>query len=153
MVFNSSNASYVVCLVSYLTFLTYTSLQKGRALDYRKVIDDFVAKTRDLCKYELTPEDWSAIHLVSNWLKAFRSATTQMSMTKRSMLSSTQAIFRGLQESLQESLCELPNDMPPRLKDSLIKAHRKLSDYYTKFDESPFYIWSSRKNSFCTIYW
>ncbi|KAG2084031.1 uncharacterized protein F5147DRAFT_589650, partial [Suillus discolor] len=116
-------------------------------LDYRKVIDDFVAKTRDLCRYELTPEDWSVIQLVSHWLKAFCSATTQRSTTKCSMLSSTQAIFRGLQESLQDSLCELPDNMPPRLKESLIKAHWKLSDYYTKFDELPLYIWLSCKLS------
>lgn len=139
MVFNSPNASYVVLLSHPFHFINL--YLQGRALDYRKVIDDFVAKTRDLRHYELTPEDWSAIQLVSHWLKAFHSATTQMSTTKRSMLSSTQAIFRGLQESLSE----LPDNTPPRLKNSLIKAHRKLSDYYTKFDESLLYIWSSRK--------
>ena len=69
------------------------------------------------------------------------------------MLSSTQAIFRGLQESLQDSLRELPNNTPPRLKNSLIKAHRKLSDYYTKFDESPYYIWSSCKQSHYSVYY
>jgi hypothetical protein len=122
----------------------------GRALDYRKVIDDFVAKTRELRQYELTAEDWSAIQIVCGWLKAFRSATTQMSTTKQSMLSSTQAIFRGLQESLQDSLRELPDDTPPRLKNALITAYRKLSDYYTKFDESPYYIWSSREQSHYT---
>ncbi|KAG1805948.1 uncharacterized protein BJ212DRAFT_1283108, partial [Suillus subaureus] len=89
----------------------------------------------------LTPKDWSAIQLVSHWLKAFCSATTQMSTMKHSMLSSTQAIFRGLQESLSE----LPDNTPPHLKNLLIKPHRKLSDYYTKFDESPLYIWSSCK--------
>ncbi|KAG1795437.1 uncharacterized protein HD556DRAFT_1235690, partial [Suillus plorans] len=102
--------------------------------------------------YELTPKDWSAVQLVSDWLKAFHLAITQMSMTKCSMLSSTQAIFHGLQESLQESLHMLPNNTPPCLKDSLIKVHRKLSNYYIKFNGSPFYIWSSCKNSFC-IYW
>jgi len=121
----------------------------GRALDYRKVIDDFVAKTRELRQYELTSDDWNAIELVYHWLKAFRSATTQMSTTKKSMLSSTQAIFRGLQESLQNSLRELPNNAPPRLKQALVKAHRQLSEYYTKFDESPYYIWSSRESTLC----
>jgi hypothetical protein len=42
----------------------------------------------------------------------FRSTTTQMSPMKHSMLSSTQAIFQGLQESLQDSLRELPNNAP-----------------------------------------
>ncbi|KAG2070376.1 hypothetical protein BDR04DRAFT_1019021, partial [Suillus decipiens] len=96
--------------------------------------------------------NWSAIQLDSDWLKAFQSATTQMSTTKCSMLSSTQAVLHGLQESLQESLCELPNNTPPHLKDSLIQAHQKLSNYYTKFNESPFYLWSSHKHSFC-IHW
>ncbi|KAG2158252.1 uncharacterized protein EDB93DRAFT_1100466 [Suillus bovinus] len=36
-----------------------------------KVIDDFVAKTQDLRQYKLTSKDWSAIQLVSDWLKAF----------------------------------------------------------------------------------
>ncbi|OAX31085.1 hypothetical protein K503DRAFT_815280, partial [Rhizopogon vinicolor AM-OR11-026] len=61
-------------------------------------------------------------------------------------LSSTQAIFRGLQESLQDSLHKLPDNTPPRLKDSLIKAHHKLSDYYTKFDKSPLCVWSSHNS-------
>jgi hypothetical protein len=75
----------------------------GRAIDYCTVLDDFVAKNRELCKYELQDEDWEAIALVAQWLKSFRSATTQMSTTKRPMLSSTQAIFQGLQDSLTDS--------------------------------------------------
>jgi hypothetical protein len=54
----------------------------GHALDYRKVINDFVAKTRKLQQYKLTSDDWNAIKLVYRWLKAFRSKTTQMSTTK-----------------------------------------------------------------------
>jgi hypothetical protein len=73
-----------------------------------------------------------------------------MSATKRSMLSSTHAIFRGLQESLRESLRTLPDNTPPRLKLGLTRAHRKLSDYYGKTDDSPYYTWSSRTRSvFC----
>jgi hypothetical protein len=115
----------------------------GRALDYRTVIDDFVAKNRDLRKFEMHEDDWNAITLVTRWLKSFRSATTQMSATKRSMLSSTHAIFRGLQESLRQSLRELPNNVPNRLKVGLTNAHRKLSDYYGKIDDSPYYTWAS----------
>jgi hypothetical protein len=59
----------------------------GRAIDYRTVLDDFVAKNRELRKYELQDEDWEAIALVAQWLKSFCSATTQMSTTKRPMLS------------------------------------------------------------------
>ena len=123
-------------------------LYAGCTLNYHKVINDFVAKTKDLRKFELMLEDWSTIELVCRWLKAFHSATTQMSTTKRSMLSSTQAIFRGLQESLQDSLRTLPNNAPSRLKNSLIKSHWKLSDYYTKFDDSLYYIWSSCESFF-----
>jgi hypothetical protein len=110
----------------------------GRAIDYRTVLDDFVAKNRELRKYELQDEDWEAIALVAQWLKSFRSATTQMSTTKRPMLSSTQAIFQGLQDSLTDSLCSLPHNMPALLCQGLLNAHRKLSDYYGVFDESPY---------------
>jgi hypothetical protein len=113
-------------------------------MDYRTVLDDFVAKNRELRKHELQDEDWEAIALVAQWLKSFRSATTQMSTTKRPMLSSTHAIFRGLQDSLTESLRSLPNDTPTLLRRALLNAHRKLSDYYGKSDESPYYTWASR---------
>src|SRR6267154_2774485 len=116
----------------------------GRALDYRTVLDDFVAKNRELRKYELLDEDWEAIALVAQWLKAFRSATTQMSTTKCPMLSSTHAIFQGLQDSLADSLRSLPNNTPTLLRQAFVNAHRKLSDYYGKFEESPYYTWSSR---------
>src|SRR6202789_2155210 len=116
----------------------------GRAIDYRTVLDDFVAKNRELRKYELQDEDWEAIALVAQWLKSFCSATTQMSTTKRLMLSSTQAIFQGLQDSLTDSLRSLPHNTPALLRQGLLNAHRKLSDYYGVFDESPYYTWASR---------
>jgi hypothetical protein len=95
----------------------------GHALDYRAVIDDFIVKNKDLRKYEMHLDDWNAISLVVHWLRAFRSATTQISATKRSMLSSTHAIFCGLQESIQESICTLPNNVPHWLKVGLTKVH------------------------------
>ena len=67
-----------------------------------------------------------------------------MSTTKTSVLSTTPAIFCGLQDDLKQSLTELPTSAPSGLKTSLVKAHHKLSDYYTKLDESPLYIWASR---------
>ena len=108
-----------------------------------------MAKNRDLRPYELSAADWASIVLVTKWLKSFRSATTQMSTTKSPMLSTTHAIFRGLQEDLRQSLTELPDSSPSYLKNSLVKAHQKLSDYYTKLDDSPFYIWASCM-SLCT---
>ena len=116
-------------------------------MDYRTVLDDFVAKNRELRKYELQDDDWEAIALVAHWLKSFRSATTQMSTTKRPMLSSTHAIFQGLQDSLTDSLRSLPINTPTLLRQALLNAHWKLSDYYGKFDESPYYTWASRTSS------
>jgi hAT family C-terminal dimerisation region len=118
----------------------------GRALDYREAIDSFVAKTRDLRAFELALSDWDAVILITGWLKSFRSATTQMSTTKHATLSFTHAIFRGLQESVRQSLRDLPADCEPLLKQSILLAHRKLSDYYYKFDESPLYIWASSRS-------
>ena len=119
-------------------------LSSGRAMDYRTVIDDFVAKNREIRKHELQDEDWEAIAIVAMWLKSFRSATTQMSTTKRPMLSWTHAIFRGLEDSLAANLRSLPNNTPTSLRQGLLNAHRKLSDYYGKSDESPYYTWASR---------
>ena len=119
-------------------------LLPGRAMDYRSVLDDFVAKNKELRKHELQDEDWEAIALVAHWLKSFRSATTQMSTTKDPMLSWTHAIFRGLQDSLADSLSSLPNNTPAPLRQGLLNAHRKLSDYYGKSDASPYYTWASR---------
>lgn len=122
-----------------------------RALDFRSVLDDYVAKNRELRKYELQDEDWEAIALVARWLKAFRSATTQMSTTKRPMLSWTHAVFRGLQDSLADSLRLLPNNTPAVLRQGLLNAHRKLSDYYGKSDESPYYTWASRTSYYALL--
>ena len=68
------------------------------------MLDDFVAKNRDLHKYKLQDKDWVAIALVAKWLKLFQSAMTQMSTIKCPMLSWTHAIFQGLQNLLADSL-------------------------------------------------
>ena len=70
----------------------------GRALDFSKEIDTFTGSNRDFRSLELDPAEWEAITLVYNWLKAFRSATTEMSTTKKPMLSTVHAIFRGLED-------------------------------------------------------
>ena len=56
------------------------------------------------------------------------------------MLSWIHAIFCGLQDSLTDSLHKLPDNINPKLRVGLVKAHWKLSDYYGKFDESPLYL-------------
>lgn len=71
----------------------------GRALDYSKEIDAYTGSNRDLRGLELEAADWEAISLVTGWLKAFRSATTEMSRTKKPMVSTVHAIFRGVTTS------------------------------------------------------
>ena len=80
---------------------------------------------------------------MASWLKSFRSATTEMSATKVPMLSTTHAIFRGLQDDIKNILYDLPNSVSPKIKLGLMEAHRKLSDYYYQFDASPFYTWAA----------
>ncbi|KAF9538549.1 hypothetical protein CPC08DRAFT_609849, partial [Agrocybe pediades] len=89
--------------------------------------------------HELLESDWSDLERIADWLGIFRAATTQMSATKTPMLSTTHAIFRGLQDKLKDVLRSLPDDTTPRVKSGILKAHRKLSDYFTKFDVSPYY--------------
>jgi hypothetical protein len=115
----------------------------GRALDFAEEIDDFVGRNRDLRALELDPNDWAAISQVAGWLKAFRSATTEMSKTKEPMLSTVHAIFRGLQDHVSSTLRELPDSAPSQLRTGLVEAHTKLSDYYFRSDESPYYTWAA----------
>ncbi|KAJ7348858.1 hypothetical protein DFH08DRAFT_697701, partial [Mycena albidolilacea] len=113
-------------------------------LQYRAAVDSFVTRDRDLHPLTLSDDDWKAIGLVANWLEIFRDATTQMSTTKIPMISTTHTVFRGLQQSIRDNIRLLPDDIAPEIKEGLISAHLKLSDYYTKFDESPYYTWAAR---------
>jgi len=117
----------------------------GRALDYRDTIDSFVSRNKDLHAFEVSNTDWESIKLVTSWLKSFRLATTEMSATKVPMLSTTHAIFRGLQDDLKGILRDLPDSVSPKIKLGLVDTHRKLSDYYYRYDESPFYTWAACK--------
>jgi hypothetical protein len=115
----------------------------GQVLDYCDTIDSFVSRNKDLHALELSDTDWESLKLVTSWLKSFRSATTEMSATKVPMLSTTHAIFRGLQDNIKNILCNLPNSVSPKIKLGLTDAHCKLSDYYYQFDASPFYTWAA----------
>jgi hypothetical protein len=137
--FDPPNATYVTQSPSY----TSRSCTAGRALDYRDTIDSFVSRNKDLHPFELNSDDWESIKLVMSWLKSFRSATTEMSATKIPMLSTTHAVFRGLQDEIKKNLCSLPDSVSPNIKLGLTNAHRKLSDYYYQFDASPFYTWAA----------
>ncbi|TFK58542.1 hypothetical protein BDN72DRAFT_781961, partial [Pluteus cervinus] len=90
--------------------------------------------------------DWDCIALVKEWLQLFRNATTKMSATSTPMLSSAHAIFRGLQEHLKDIIRRLPPSTSSTIRDGLVASHRKLSDYYYKIDESPFYLFASCKH-------
>ncbi|KZV59355.1 hypothetical protein PENSPDRAFT_723249, partial [Peniophora sp. CONT] len=114
-----------------------------RFLDFRNVINVHVAANNDLAQYRLSANKWDAISLVTEWLKSFRSATTDMSSTKSSMLSSVHAVFRGLQDDLKTTVRALSESTPQVLKQELIAAHTKLSDYYYKSDASPYYTWAT----------
>ncbi|TDL15320.1 hypothetical protein BD410DRAFT_732882, partial [Rickenella mellea] len=115
----------------------------GRALLYRSEIDSFVAKNRELRKFELSSADRDAIKMVFGWFQCFRDATTQMSATKHSTLSSVRCPQRFARSSPQ-TLRDLPSTAPLELKDGLLQAQRKLPDYFSTFDASPYYTWSSR---------
>ena len=129
----------------YTSSTVYVSFMIGRALDYQHAIDSYASRNRDLHQHELSSDDWDSISMVMSWLKSFRAATTQMSTTKVPMLSTTHAIFCGLQDDIKDILRHLPTTVSPSLKYGLIDAHTKLSDYYHKYDESPFYTWAARK--------
>jgi hypothetical protein len=59
------------------------------------------------------------------------------------MLSTTHAVFRGLQDEIKDILRNLPNSVSLSIKMGLTDAYRKLSDYYYEYDASPFYTWAA----------
>ena len=134
MVINASNASYVNCFLSILSF--HLTLNIGRALDLKDAIQAYV--TNDMSNGGdlalLSTTDWAAIQLVSNWLKTFRLATTEMSTTKKPMLSSNHDTFITLQSDLKQIIKDLPLSVDRELLDGLKNAHLKLSQYFAKCD-------------------
>jgi hypothetical protein len=106
-------------------------------------IDRYVANNHDLRRHELRQEDWAAIASVTTWLRSFRDATVQMSMTRHPTLSHVQAIFHGLIDDIRASIQDLSPQAPPGLRVALLRAHRKLTDYFFTCDQSPYYVWAS----------
>lgn len=129
---------------SVLHLVTVTS---GRALQYRAAVDRYTLVASELGHtHMLSSEDWDALKKISDWLGAFRAATTQMSTSKKPMLCHTHKVFRSLQKDVHKMILELPEDENPstiRLRNGLVAAHTKLSDYYFKFDASPYYHWAA----------
>jgi hypothetical protein len=97
-----------------------------------------------LRNYIMDDDDWKAIELVASWLKIFRHATVQMSTTKKPMLSTTHAVFRGLQAELKNTIANLPVEIDLSLRGGLVDAHWKLSEYFYKFDQSEYCSWACR---------
>jgi hypothetical protein len=124
-------------------------------LDFRKAIFGYIGENDEnleLTEYALSATEWAALKQVADWLEAYRFATTQMSTTKQPMLSNTHACFRWLQEHLKKSIAALPESADPVLRDGLVAAHRKISDYFTKFDESRYYAWATCLCSMFPLY-
>ena len=120
---------------------------------YKSEINTFVGINKELRHLELTDDEWDAIDLVAGWLREFRDATTEMSTTSRPMLSHVHAIFRGLQEHVRQALAKLPDMADPRIKAGLLAAHAKLSEYYHRFDQSPYYLWAARESIDYLLYY
>ncbi len=117
----------------------------GHAIEYCAVVDSYVSCNQELHSCEMSASDWDNVSMVMGWLKTFRFTMTEMSTSKKPMLSTMHAVFRGIQDEIKSILTHLPNSTPPEIKKGLMDAHLKLSDYYYKFDESSFYIWSACK--------
>ncbi|KAJ3508846.1 hypothetical protein NMY22_g16486 [Coprinellus aureogranulatus] len=120
---------------------TYSML--SRALSFRTAVTYFTAKNLELRKFELSDSDWTAIETVCKWLECFQAATREMSSTRTPMLSTTIAIFRGLQQQIKEAIRSLPPSTSPSVRNALVKAHKKLSDYYFRFDTSSYGTWAA----------
>ena len=103
-----------ICLM--LQTFNYYSFLAGWALDYHDMINSFISRNKDLHVFELSNVDWKSIKLVTSWLKSFRTATTEMSATKVSMLSTTHAVCQGLQDDIKTILCDLPDSVSPNIQ-------------------------------------
>lgn len=115
----------------------------GRAIHNQDAINRYAQSQGELVDCQVSPADWEALGHVREWLSDFRAATTMMSTTSKPMLSQTHHIFRGLEKSVQGTIANLSPDANGTLKTALIDAHTKLSDYYYKFDVSPYYLWAA----------
>ena len=112
---------------------------------FQSEVESFTLHNKDLRPLLISEDEWEAIKLVFNWLLNFREATRQMSTTSKPMISTTHAIFCGLQDAIKLIYAKLPSTAPHHLKVGLLDASKKLSEYYYKYDESPFYTWAACK--------
>ncbi|KAF8892403.1 hypothetical protein CPB85DRAFT_1440832 [Mucidula mucida] len=120
-------ANALMLILNVCTHWSSTHQMLWRALNYRGAINLFVMINCNVQNYELENKDWDVIQL-------------------RPMLSAVHTIFRGLQQHLKDALKALSNDAAPKIKRGLTDAHCKLSNYYTCFNASPYYLWSAFLN-------
>lgn len=123
-------------------FLSISDTLSERALLYREAVNRFLLVQR-LGAISLSDDEWSAIRLVADWLQLFRDATSDMSSTKKTTLSSVYAIFTALQDDIRRHLTNMPLGVPLHLQAGLEAAHAKLAEYFRLTDRSPYYLWSA----------
>ncbi|KAJ7301009.1 hypothetical protein DFH08DRAFT_724736, partial [Mycena albidolilacea] len=140
----------IMLILDVKTRWSSTHQMLRRALSYRDSVNMYVRKdcavggSGALRNYIMDDDDWKAIELVASRLKIFRHATVQMSRTKKPMLSTTHAVFRGLQAELKDTIANLPVEIDLSLHGSLVHAHWKLNEYFYKFDQSEYCSWACR---------
>jgi hypothetical protein len=93
----------------------------------------------------LSDLEWKAVETVARWLQLFRSATSFMSSSKLTTLSSVYSVFTTLQAHLRHELRGFDHTLPEELKLGLQGALQLLSEYLSLTDASPYYLWSSCK--------
>ncbi|KAJ6583753.1 hypothetical protein B0H10DRAFT_1688795, partial [Mycena sp. CBHHK59/15] len=130
-----------------------TAMLLQRAIELRDALKLLVvmeehnrARGARLRRVQLSTDEWSVLNELSKFRLRNGAACLRLldpDATKRPVLSFTHTVFRGLQEDLRKSIHELPLSTPSALRNGLIEAHRKLSDYYHKSDDSPFYTWAA----------
>lgn len=114
MVINSSNDAYV-----FLYHVIYIIPSKS---DFTRQVKPCSFERRLTISLIVIGTCEGAIAQVASWLKAFRSATTEMSRTKEPMISTIHAIFRGLQDHVKDIFKNLPYDALAQLRFKRIKS-------------------------------
>jgi hypothetical protein len=131
------------CLVRIFCYIHLSLLiieSSERAVKYRQAVDRYA---RQYDHERLTDLEWRAIETVTSWLELYRIATSYMSSTKQTTLSSVYSILTALQDDLRVQLHRYDDSLPVQLSLGLQNALSKLSMYFSKTDVSPYYLWSS----------
>ncbi|KAF7371732.1 Transposase-like protein [Mycena venus] len=75
---DTNNEKVLMLILDVKTRWSSSHQMLRRALQFRGAIFNYVAKDEELRAHELSTRDWTALKLVTNWLVAFREATTQI---------------------------------------------------------------------------